>query len=419
MTVSWYLSSRGRRTTEDYEWKTLGGPPVSALRIIDDGFDGIPLNKLVDEEKPGLVLLTDGSGRTVLLVTGLMAAARPADFRGRAIRTLLLGVARPEDDLGPLVKVAARALRGTLEDDLPISYGSVATGGFTLDPAAWTAFLAGAEQPADTTSPENRPRLDPDTAEWRDRVADELLQRHAEGGITRSRNQVVLLRTRLPSRPVIYRLKIWRCLSDVAETSLSRDEPTVNPINGLVRDAAGSAVRALDGLRRHVFFTGSFVAVLAAAILIIVNAGQDPDPKPPDATPATPKPSPTTAFAWASPGTWAFTAPAVEPADPAPGTEFEATWLVVNTGTTEWRNHQLVMSAQTKPNSPAPCATEPSVAIPPLRPGAVHLVSVKGRAPKAAGEKCTSVWRLEDNEHRSLPTFASQPRLLMSITAAG
>src|SRR5258708_27193533 len=115
MTATWFFKSRGRHANEDYTWHAAGaGDRASADEIIERGYRERPCFALVDDERPGMLLFHDQRHRLVLLVTGLIPADRPVDYRQRPIRVSLLRIASREG--GPArrrpLAVAGPAFRG-------------------------------------------------------------------------------------------------------------------------------------------------------------------------------------------------------------------------------------------------------------------------------------------------------------------
>ncbi|WP_214105683.1 NBR1-Ig-like domain-containing protein [Acrocarpospora catenulata] len=428
MSVSWQVRSRGRRADEDYEWAPLGGPPLDVISVLEAGFQGTPFRKIVDDEKPGLLLMDGPGERTVLLVTGLVPAGNPTDSRRRPIRAILVGVGGP-GDRAELVAVATRALRGTLDATLPLAYGPISTGGFTPDPAAWRAYLDGPREqaPGGGTVEEGR-RLDPDTVAYRERVAGDLLRLDAANGWPRLRGRLIVLRTTLLGKPEIHKLNIWRCLSDVTDTSLHPADP--NPAAALadtltrtVGDAAATAARRL-GLSRFLIAGAALVAIVA--VPIVINATSGPEETPSPGTPPATRPPASPPSNWARPGTWAYTPPVVVPRSPRPGQPVTATWLVINTGTTPWRDVVLRAEPAGGQDAPPICDTlKPTISVPDLAPGEMHPVSFPFTALPDAKKKCTTIWQLVRSDGAPLPAYSADPggvpgpRLAMSVTTEG
>ncbi|GAA0984876.1 hypothetical protein GCM10009555_059370 [Acrocarpospora macrocephala] len=384
MSLSWFVKSRGRRATDDYDWKPMGDARLSPADIFEEGFDGIRLQRLVNDEKPGLLLMNKG-GRNILVVTGLIPPGNPTEFAGRQIRAMLLGVGGP-DDLTALVAVAARALRGTLEADLPVAYPPISAGGFTVDSAAWEAYVRdAAKRLTGGTVTADAQRLDPDQMEFRRKVADDLIGSHAENAIARMRDRIIVLRTTLLDSTQIFHLKVWRCLSDAIErTQVPKASSDASFTDVLQKSVAGAA-RHFNDLRRTFLIVG--VSLVVGAAVPYTLQASEPEPSP------TPKPQPESS----APESFRAFVETSNPKSVKPGRIATSTWLVINADAAKWLDVELVEGTQGGDE----CAWRlPQAMSAHIRPGGTHLftIGVSGTVNKM----CTRAWNVVEKDKGAL-----------------
>ncbi|WP_155350154.1 hypothetical protein [Acrocarpospora pleiomorpha] len=344
------------------------------------------MQRLVNDEKPGLLLMNK-DGRTILVVTGLIPPGNPTEFAGRQIRAMLLGVGGP-DDLTALVAVAARALRGTLEADLPVAYPPISAGGFTVDSAAWEAYVRDAAvRLTGGTVTADAQRLDPDEMEFRRKVADDLIGSHAENGIARMRDRIIVLRTTLLDSTQIFHLNVWRCLSDAIERTQypkgSSDASFTDVLQKNVVGAASTAVRTLNGLRRTIFIVGVSLVVGAAVPYTLQST---PTPKPQPEPSGSPAPEGFRAFVETS-----------NPKSVKPGRLATSTWLVINADAAKWLDVELVEGTRGGDE----CAWRlPQTMSAHIRPGGTHVftIGVSG----TVNRMCTRAWNVVEKDKGTL-----------------
>jgi hypothetical protein len=214
----------------DYTWRPAGdGEERSAYRIVERGWQRESFGRLVDVERPGLVLSVSRKDGAVLLVTGLIPVSRPADRVGRLIRVMILGVTDAKDEPGmrAVLSTAGLALRGELAENIPVSYGA---DDFDIDRAGWSGTVADAAasldaqvaEAASSSSPSREHAgigeswLLPDTGAYRIQVATQLTWLLRPETRKPLAGRILVLRTDILDQADIARLRPWRALSDVA-----------------------------------------------------------------------------------------------------------------------------------------------------------------------------------------------------------
>jgi alpha-tubulin suppressor-like RCC1 family protein len=319
MPATWFFKSRGPSTEDDYTWSSPSdGSSDDAHEILTRGYDGHPGYSLVDDESAAAALYDDGHGRLVLIVTGLIPPERPADRRGRPIRVTLLGTAALADapSCRDLVGVTVAALRGELAADLPISFGTSASGGgFAISAGQWTAAVAQAaarlSELADDSVEPGLSVLFPDTPGDRAHVAAKLAALYLQHGLAPVAGRVVVLRTDLLGLQQIGVLRPWRSLSPAADRRIdlkapSAPGPGLPSLPGLpdVLGRVGKVVeKTLRDPTRLLGCLGGLVVVggvIAVAVVLATGGHPAPPLRHHAATSPAPGPPAASVIAWGS-----------------------------------------------------------------------------------------------------------------------
>jgi hypothetical protein len=275
--VHWYVQTRGTGLRQDYTWVPVAaghGDPTELAQLRAHGWRGHTLAELAgDDEHPGLVLAHAPSVGTVVYVTGLRPTdPQPVDAHGRAIRAAVIGLARPGTDPRPVWQLAITALRGRLDARLGLSHDQPDDPGFTVDAASWPQGTAtappGPPQRADAsrvdpTSILERPRVDRDADDERERVAEELAAAVRSGRLLPPRETVIVLRRSSIDQTMLASIGPRRALTQVEPGSGASRSDSLDLLAKAGRQAAGG----LHGIARMLPW---LVVGLAATVALVV-----------------------------------------------------------------------------------------------------------------------------------------------------
>ncbi|WP_034590688.1 hypothetical protein [Hamadaea tsunoensis] len=290
-TATWYVHSRGRRRADDYQWLPISGAAGStgkaeSARLTEvrrHRWYGATLDDLADDESPSLVLAYAREVGLVVYITRLGPVEPVTDSLHRPIRAAVIGVGTPAS-ASDVVAVAAAALAGELSTLDGLNYELAEEPGFRLDPATWSTTVARcirwfADLPADGPERPDKPRVDADRPDTRERIARELRSLDLSALAGRRDDLILVLRTPLLQRADHDRRRPWRVL---AELSGAPAPATFTPawlgdqLGGIFRSGVGWAVGLV---------TGAAVLVVAAVLAWPGSASQ-PTPAASSASPS-------------------------------------------------------------------------------------------------------------------------------------
>jgi alpha-tubulin suppressor-like RCC1 family protein len=284
MSATWFFRSRGQHREGEYVWHAPdAGSAADAQAIIGYGYRGTGCLKLMNPERPSMMLFYGQRGQLALLVTGLIPAGNPVDFQRRPIRITLLGVADDNDESAchGLVAIAVAALRGELERDIPISYGSAeGKRGFKVDAKKWSAHVDQAAKrlnvEANEVAEAESRYVYPDTHSNCDIVAKKITALCLQGNLPKLAGRVLILRTNMLDLDELAELQPWRTVSDVVDNKTrlpGPPRPQSNPFDAVTGAVAGGidkAIKAAQARGIPPFATWSGLALVPLALLGLI-----------------------------------------------------------------------------------------------------------------------------------------------------
>ncbi len=203
-----YILSRGQKEDQDYSWFKIN--KESLIRETPPIFKRVPVETVIDHQKPSIILARKGSN-LLLLVTGLKAREERADFMGRSVRNSIAWIDYNSEEAEKKMRsIAIRALNNELESEIEQAISIGGEYGFQVDREA-IEQLASPEnlesQPAKTVC-----KLGKNYQKLRQELAEEL-QKYS----IPSRDGFLIIITTLKAKSALSLSGVWRGLSDRIE----------------------------------------------------------------------------------------------------------------------------------------------------------------------------------------------------------